>query len=89
MAPRYVGRNHLTRLGPNNLGGVDRPPRDEDERPGRRADLPLPDQEEELPFKDVEQLVAAVVDMARRPSSRGGSSLRGNRSTLQFPQQWL
>ncbi len=37
--------------------------------------MPLPDQEEELPLKDVEQLVAAVVDVVRRPSPRGGRRL--------------
>ncbi len=71
LAPRYVGRKHLARLVPGNLGGVDRPPRDEDERPGRRVDLSLPGQEEEPPLEYVEQLVAAVVHVARRPGPRG------------------
>ena len=75
MAPRYVGRQHLARLVPDNLGRVDRPPRDEDERPWPPADLPIPDQEEELPLEDVEQLVAAVVDMARGPVPRWGRRL--------------
>ena len=33
--------------------------------------MPLPDQEEELPLKYVEQLIAAVVNMARWPVPRG------------------
>lgn len=33
--------------------------------------MPLADQEEELSLKDVEQLIAAVVNMARWPVSRG------------------
>ena len=48
QAPRHVGYKHLAGLGSYTLGGVDRPPRDEDERPGRRADLALADQEERL-----------------------------------------
>ncbi len=48
QAPRYVGRQHLARLGSYTLGGVDRPPTDEDERPWQRSDLALADQEEEL-----------------------------------------
>src|SRR5215217_8004970 len=48
QAPRYVGRQHLARLSSYTLGGVNRPPRDEDERPGRRTDLALTDQEEKL-----------------------------------------
>ena len=71
LGPRYIGRKHPARLGPDNLCGVDRPPRDEDERPRRSADLPLPDQEEKLPLKDVEQLIAAVVNMAWWPGLRG------------------
>jgi hypothetical protein len=42
QTPRYVGRQHLARLGSSNLGRVDRPSRDEDERPGWRVDKPLP-----------------------------------------------
>ena len=75
MAPRYVGCKYLARLGPDNLCGVDRPPRDEDERPGRPANLSLPDQKEELSLKDVEQLIAAVVNVARWPGPGGCSRL--------------
>jgi len=39
----------------------------EDERPGQTVHLPLPHQEEELPLEDVEQLITAVVNMARWP----------------------
>ena len=48
QAPRYVGRQHLAGLGSYTLRSVDRPPRDEDESPGRRTDLALADQEEKL-----------------------------------------
>ena len=41
QAPRYVGPQHLAGLGPDNLSGVDRTPRDEDERSGQRTDLAL------------------------------------------------
>ena len=75
MAPRYVGRKYLARLGPDNLCGVDRPPRDEDERTGWPANLSLPDQKEELSLKDVEQLIAAVVNVARWPGPGGCSRL--------------
>jgi len=61
----YVGCKHLARLDPDSFGSVDHPPRDEDECPGRPANLPLANHEEELPLKDVEQLIAAVVNMAR------------------------
>ncbi len=43
QAPRYVGRQHLAGLASDNLRSMDRPPRDEDESPGRRADLALAD----------------------------------------------
>ncbi len=75
MAPGYVGRKYLARLGPDNLCGVDRPPRDEDERSGWPAYLSLPDQEEELSLKDVEQLIAAVVNMTRWSVPRGARRL--------------
>src|SRR5919199_2799202 len=41
QAPRYVGPQHLAGLGSDNLSGVDRTPRDEDERSGQRTDLAL------------------------------------------------
>ena len=41
--PWYVSRQHLAGLSSDNLGGVDRTPRDEDERPGQRTDLTLAD----------------------------------------------
>src|SRR3712207_4702547 len=53
-----------------------RSPRDEDECPRTPANLPLPDQEEELPLKDLEQLVAAVGNMARWPVPWGARSLK-------------
>ena len=55
---------------------MDRTPRDEDERSGQRTDLALTDQEEKLSLKDVEQLVAAVVNMARWPVPWGARSLK-------------
>ena len=76
MAPRYVGHEHLARLAPDNLCGVDRSPRNEDERPWRPAELPIPDQEEELPLEDVEQLIAAVVNMTRWSGPRGARRLK-------------
>ena len=38
--------------------------------------MPLPDQEEELSLKYIEQLIAAVVNMARWPVPRGASRLK-------------
>jgi hypothetical protein len=54
QASRYVGRKHLARLGPDDLGGVNRPARDEDEGPAHRTDLSLADQEEKLSLEHVE-----------------------------------
>ncbi len=71
QAPGYVGYKHLAGFGSYTLDGVDRPPWDEDERPGRRADLALADQEEKLSLEDVEQLVVTAVDVAGRPIPRG------------------
>jgi hypothetical protein len=55
---------------------VHRPPRDEDERPGRRTDQALAEQEEELSLQDVEQLVATVVNVAGWPGPRGARRLQ-------------
>src|SRR3712207_3193913 len=71
QTPRYVGREHLAGLTPHNLGRVDSPPRDEDERPRQRPDLPLADQEEKLSLQDVEHFVGTVVNMAGWPAPRG------------------
>jgi hypothetical protein len=46
--------------------------------------LPLPDQEEELPLKDVEQLLAAVVNMARWAVSWGARRLEESDSASCF-----
>jgi hypothetical protein len=73
---RHVCCDHLAGLGPDNLGGVDRPPRDEDERPGRRTDLALADQQEKLFLENVEQVIATVVNMARWPGPRGARRLQ-------------
>src|SRR5919107_4635069 len=73
QAPRYVGRQHLAGLGSYTFGGVNRPPRDEHERPGRRTDPALADQEEELSLQHVEQLVVTVVNMAGWPIPWGTS----------------
>jgi hypothetical protein len=54
---------------------VHRAPRDEDKRTGRSANLSLPDREEELPLKYVEQLIAAVVNVARWSVPRGARRL--------------
>src|SRR3712207_5540963 len=43
QAPWYVSCQHLAGLGSDNLGGMDRPPWDEDERAGQRTDLALAD----------------------------------------------
>src|SRR4028119_1127342 len=51
QASRYVGCQHLARIVADNLGSVDRPSRDEDERPRHRTDLALTDQEEKLSFE--------------------------------------
>ena len=76
QAPRYVGSEHFAGLTAHNLGGMDRPPRDEDERPGQRPDLTFADQEEKLSLEDVEQFVVTVVNMARWPGPRGSVASR-------------
>src|SRR3712207_1387260 len=71
QAPWYVSCQHLAGLRPDNLGGVGRPPWDEDERPGQRPDLALADQEEKFSLQDVEQFVVTAVNMAGWPGPRG------------------
>ena len=54
---------------------MDHSPWDEDVGPSRDVFLALPDQEQELSVKDVEQLVGAVVDVAGWPVRRRGDAL--------------
>src|SRR5215210_4536896 len=54
---------------------MDRSPWDEDVGPSHHAFLALPNQKQELSLKDVEQLVGAVVNMARWTVCRRGDAL--------------
>ena len=71
LPTRDEGEQHLAWLGPDDLWGVHRPPRDEDECPWRRGDDSLPDEELELPRQYIEPLVTAVVNMAGCAEPRG------------------